>query len=105
MQPTVNANNKMEEIIKRQDEMQYEAMAHALSGQPLPDDFVQEYAALEKSLAEEALLSPSDQALRQMNEMQYAAMAHALSGQPLPDDFGKAAIVTAESDSIKPHVA
>jgi len=90
MQPTVNPNNDktMQEMIKRQNEMQYTAMAHALSGQPLPDDFVQEYAALEKILAQAAVVTPSDDANRQ-NEMQYSAMAHALSGQPLPDDFGK----------------
>jgi transcriptional regulator of met regulon len=89
MKPTVNANKTMQDMLRRKKEMEYAAMAHALSGQPLPDDFAQEYAALEKSVSEEALLSPSDLKLRQMNEKQYEAMAHALSGQPLPDDFGK----------------
>lgn len=87
MQPTVNANNRLEAMIQRQNEMQYEAMANALSGQPLTEDFIAEYAALEKKVAEESALSPSDRVLREQHELQYSAMAHALSGQPHHDEI------------------
>ena len=32
------------------NEMQYAAMAHSLSGQPLPDDYAAEYADLEQQI-------------------------------------------------------
>lgn len=40
----------LQEMLKKQNEMQYAAMAHAQAGQPLPDDFAQEYAELEKEI-------------------------------------------------------
>ena len=87
MQPTVNANTTLQAMIQRQNEMQYEAMANALSGQPLNDDFLAEYAALEKSLAKETTLSTSERSESELNKMQYAAMANALAGQPQPEEI------------------
>ncbi len=40
----------LQDMLKRQNEMQYAAMAHAQAGQPLPDDFTQEYAELEQEI-------------------------------------------------------
>jgi len=40
----------LNEMLKKQNEMQYAAMAHAQAGQPLPDDFAHEYAELEKEI-------------------------------------------------------
>jgi|GEM_PF-3871853 hypothetical protein len=40
----------LQEMLKKQNEMQYAAMAHAQAGQALPDDFAQEYAELEKEI-------------------------------------------------------
>lgn len=42
----------LNEMLKKQNEMQYAAMAHAQAGQPLPDDFAQEYAELEREIEE-----------------------------------------------------
>ena len=41
----------LQEMLKKQNEMQYAAMAHAQAGQQLPDDFAQEYAELEQEIA------------------------------------------------------
>lgn len=40
----------LQDMLKRQNEMQYAAMAHAQAGQPLPDEFTQEYAELEQEI-------------------------------------------------------
>lgn len=40
----------LQEMLKKQNEMQYAAMAHAQAGQPLPDEFSREYAELEKEI-------------------------------------------------------
>ncbi len=40
----------LQEMLKKQNEMQYAAMAHAQAGQQLPEDFAQEYAELEKEI-------------------------------------------------------
>lgn len=41
----------LQDMLKRQNEMQYAAMAHAQAGQQLPDDFTQEYTELEQEIA------------------------------------------------------
>lgn len=41
----------LQDLLKKQNEMQYAAMAHAQAGQPLPDDFIQEYTELEQEIA------------------------------------------------------
>ncbi len=40
----------LKDMLKKQNEMQYAAMAHAQAGQPLPDDFTQEYLELEQEI-------------------------------------------------------
>ena len=40
----------LQDMLKRQNEMQYAAMAHTQAGQPLPDDFTQEYTELEQEI-------------------------------------------------------
>lgn len=49
MQSTPNPKT-LKDMLKRQNEMQYAAMAHAQAGQPLPDDFTKEYMELEKEI-------------------------------------------------------
>ena len=49
MQSTQIQNDPLQDMIKRQNELQYTAMAHALEGQPLPAEYVSEYAVLEKA--------------------------------------------------------
>jgi transcriptional regulator of met regulon len=91
MKPTINpsnmshSNGTLQDMLKRQDELQYAAMAHALSGQQLPDDLASEYATLEKSIKQ----LNAERLLNRMNEMQYAAMAHAQTGQPLSEEFAR----------------
>lgn len=50
MQSTSKPNESLEELLKKFHEMQYSAMAHAHSGQPLPDEFSKEFAELEKQI-------------------------------------------------------
>ena len=89
MQPSMNTKQTLEDLIKsRLHEMQYEAMAHALSGQTVGAEFEAEYVRLEKILAE-AAKSQLERIRNRMQEMQYTAMAHALSGQELPSNFAK----------------
>ncbi len=40
----------LQEMQKKLNEMQYAAMANAQAGQPMPDDFTQEYLELEKEI-------------------------------------------------------
>lgn len=40
----------LKDMLKKQSEMQYAAMAHAQAGQPLPDEFTHEYMELEKEI-------------------------------------------------------
>lgn len=40
----------LKDMLKKQNEMQYAAMAHAQADQPLPDDFTQEYLELEQEI-------------------------------------------------------
>jgi hypothetical protein len=95
MQPKFSPEATLECMLKRQNEMQYMAMAHALSGQTLPPDFAAEYLALQKSIktAQIELLETK------LNDMQYSAMAHAHSGQTLPADFGR------EFEALKQELA
>lgn len=72
-------------LLKRQNEMQYMAMAHALSGQQLPTDFASEYFQLQKSIKAAQI----EEVTVKLNDMQYSAMAHAHSGQTLPESFGR----------------
>ncbi len=41
----------LQDMLKKQNEMQYAAMAPAQAGQPLPDDFTKEYTELEQEIA------------------------------------------------------
>jgi hypothetical protein len=52
MQSTSKPNESLQELLKRQNEMQYEAMAHAQAGQTVSDEFTNEYAELEKQIAQ-----------------------------------------------------
>lgn len=45
-------NAVLEQLMKRQQELQYSAMACALSGQPVPEIEAAEYAALEEMIQE-----------------------------------------------------
>jgi len=44
MQSTSKPNETLQDLLKRQNEMQYAAMAHSQAGQPLPEEFAKEYA-------------------------------------------------------------
>lgn len=80
MQFAPQKNQTLEELLKRQSEMQYSAMAHSLSGQSLPAGYELEYESLEQSIRREIITN-------RINEMQYEAMACAQAGQSMSEEF------------------
>lgn len=82
MQSTPNTNETLQELLKRQNEMQYAAMAHQLSGQALPENHANEYAAIERRIRQLTISA-------RMNELQFAAMAIEQAGQPMPEDLAR----------------
>lgn len=52
MQSASKHNQSLQDLLKRQNEMQYEAMAHAQAGQEVSEAFTKEYTELEKRIAQ-----------------------------------------------------
>jgi pyruvate dehydrogenase complex dehydrogenase (E1) component len=52
MQSASKSNQTLQELLKRQNEMQYEAMAQTQAGQEVSEEFTNEYIELEKMIAQ-----------------------------------------------------
>ncbi|HEY9760266.1 MAG TPA: hypothetical protein V6C97_34230 [Oculatellaceae cyanobacterium] len=100
---TSNASNvsSAQHMSERLSELQYAAMAHELSGLPVPQELLKEYQELEAKLSSHNTVPVNqigqpaktetdvERLTRQLGEMQYAAMAHALSGLPNDESFAR----------------
>jgi hypothetical protein len=111
MQPSTTSNTSATKTMaERLGELQYAAMAHELSGLPVPPELQTEFQELEARFREgnagvgagistqhsatvgdteelKGLVLEIECLTRELGEMQYAAMANTLSGLPNDQDF------------------